>query len=86
MTFLFAGTTSSKQYDISLMMCLIRNLVSVKPPINGFDDLPLTTETSMESDLARIKYYRNKVAHADSDKIATIDFKIIWHDLVDVSI
>ncbi|CAC5386133.1 unnamed protein product [Mytilus coruscus] len=77
-----SGTTSSKVYDISLMVCLIRNLVSVSPPINGFDTLPLTTETSMEADLARIKYYRNEVAHADSDKIATIDFKVKWQDLV----
>ncbi|XP_052072554.1 uncharacterized protein LOC127710651 isoform X2 [Mytilus californianus] len=77
-----SGPTSSKVYDISLMVCLIRNLVSVSPPINGFDTLPLITETSMGADLARIKYYRNEVAHADSDKIATIDFQAKWQDLV----
>ncbi|VDI38486.1 Hypothetical predicted protein [Mytilus galloprovincialis] len=77
-----SGTTSSKLYDISMMVCLIRNLVPVSRPINGFDTLPLTTETSMEADLARIKYYRNEVAHADSDKITTIDFQTKWQDLV----
>ena len=40
----------------------------------------------MEADLARIKYYRNEVAHADSDKITTIDFQTKWQDLVDVSL
>ncbi|CAG2234208.1 unnamed protein product [Mytilus edulis] len=81
-----SGTTSSKLYDISIMVCLIRNLVPVSRPINGFDTLPLTTETSMEADLARIKYYRNEVAHADSDKITTIDFQTKWQDLVDAII
>lgn len=83
---MFAGTTSSKEYDISLMMCLIRNFQTVNPPINGFDQLPLSIETSMEADLARIKFYRNRVAHADSDKITTIDYKVIWKDLADVSL
>lgn len=67
------------------MICLTRNFISVKRPVNGFDQLPLPIETYMEADLARIKFYRNEVAHADSDKLANTEFKSKWQDLVDVS-
>lgn len=82
---LFAGTTSSKQYDISLMMCLMRNVGSLSRPTNGFDQLPLPTFISNIDDLARIKFYRNKLAHSDSDKLPTTEFQGIWQDLVGVS-
>ncbi|CAG2184484.1 unnamed protein product [Mytilus edulis] len=35
------GVPDSKTFDVTLMICLIRNLTSVTPPINGFDKLPL---------------------------------------------
>ncbi|CAG2255733.1 BCAS2 [Mytilus edulis] len=73
----------SKTFDVTLMICLIRNLTSVIPPINGFDNLPLPAQTTPGSDLARIKCYRNKLAHYDSNMIDTAYFNTVWRDISD---
>ncbi|CAG2213070.1 unnamed protein product [Mytilus edulis] len=57
------------------------NLTSINPPINGFDSLPLPGEITPGSDLARIKYYRNKLAHHDSNTIDTAYFNTAWRDI-----
>ncbi|XP_063404188.1 uncharacterized protein LOC134687660 [Mytilus trossulus] len=77
------GVPDSKTFDVTLMICLIRNLTSVTPPINGFDYLPLPGETTPGSDLARIKWYRNILAHHDSNTMATGDFNTAWTNVVD---
>ncbi|CAC5399437.1 unnamed protein product [Mytilus coruscus] len=76
--FLVIGVPDSKTFDVTLMICLIRNLTSITQPINGFDSLPLPIEISKGADLARIKWYRNKLAHHDSDKIDTAYFNKAW--------
>lgn len=69
------------------MICLIRNLTkSVNPPINGFDELPLSIETTPGSDLARIKWYRNILAHHESNTIDTAFFNKAWLDVSYVSV
>jgi hypothetical protein len=55
---LFSGEQpSSKDFDITLMICLLRNLI----PIDIMDRLPSATDTSLKADLSRIKFYRNIV-------------------------
>ncbi|XP_063404193.1 uncharacterized protein LOC134687664 [Mytilus trossulus] len=77
------GVPDSKTFDVTLMICLIRNLTSVIPPINGFDKLPLPGETTTGSDLARIKWYRNILAHHDSNTMSTCDFNTAWACVAD---
>ncbi|CAC5357131.1 unnamed protein product [Mytilus coruscus] len=62
---------------------IIKNLTSVNPPINGFDYLPLPGETTPGSDLARIKWYRNILAHHDSNTMPTGDFNTAWRNVAD---
>lgn len=73
-------------FDVTLMVYLIRNFSNINRPTNGFDSLPLPTDTSPESDLARIKWYRNKLSHHDSDKIDSVFFTEAWDDLSYVSL
>ncbi|XP_052085420.1 uncharacterized protein LOC127723035 isoform X2 [Mytilus californianus] len=73
----------SKTFDVTLMICLIRNLTSITEPINGFDTLPIPGETTPGSDLARIKCYRNKLAHHDSNTIDTAYFNATWREISD---
>ncbi|XP_071149327.1 serine/threonine-protein phosphatase 6 regulatory ankyrin repeat subunit B-like [Mytilus edulis] len=75
------GVPDSKTFDVTLMICLIRNLTSINPPINGFDSLPLPGEITPGPDLARIKCYRNKLAHQDSNTIDTTYFNTAWRDI-----
>ncbi|XP_076078903.1 uncharacterized protein LOC143048928 [Mytilus galloprovincialis] len=65
------------------MICLIRNLTSVNSPINGYDSLPLPGEKTPGSDLARIKWYRNILAHRDSNTMSTCDFNTAWTHVAD---
>lgn len=70
------------------MICLLRNLTNIKPPFNGFECLPLPGETTHGSDLARLKWYRNELAHHDSTTMTTIDtvyFNKAWGNITDVS-
>ncbi|CAC5403937.1 unnamed protein product [Mytilus coruscus] len=77
------GVPDSTTFDVTLMICLIRNLTSVAQPINGFNSLPPSVETTPGADLARIKWYRNILAHHDSNKMATADFNTAWSIISD---
>ncbi|CAG2207088.1 unnamed protein product [Mytilus edulis] len=79
------GVPDSKTFDVTLMICLIRNLTSVIPPINGFDKLPPPVETTPGSDLARIKWYRNILAHHDSNIMQTGDFNTAWTNIANIA-
>ncbi|CAC5386689.1 unnamed protein product [Mytilus coruscus] len=77
------GVPDSKTFDVTLMICLIRNLTSIISPINGFDNLPLPGETTPGSDLARIKWYRNILAHHESNTMAITEFNTAWTNIPD---
>lgn len=68
------------------MICLIRNISSIKEPINGFDHLPPTTEKTAAANIVRIKHFRNTLAHSDNHKINQDDFINFWTQLSEVSI
>ena len=76
---LFSGKPSSKDFDVTLMICLLRNLI----PIDIMDNrLPPERDTSVRDDLSRIKYYRNIIVHCDS--VADTDFESYWKDVTQV--
>lgn len=52
----------------------------------GFDRLPEAIEITPGSDLARIKYYRNYLAHLDDAKIDNKFCKTAWDDIREVCI
>ena len=81
-TVLFSGEQpSSKDFDITLMICLLRNLI----PINIMDNrLPSATDTSLGADLSRIKYYRNFIVHCNDALVADTDFESYWNDVTPV--
>lgn len=86
-TTLFTGSVvTSSEFDLTLMIALIRNLPSsVIPPRNGYDILPAPTEISDGDDLARIKFYRNMFAHPQKGEVDTVDFNSYWLDISAVS-
>jgi hypothetical protein len=79
---LFLGEPSSKDFDITLMICLLRNLI---PHIAIMDRLPSATDTSLGADLSRIKYYRNIIVHQCDDALVNdTDFESYWKDVTPV--
>ena len=82
---LFTGSplVSSADLDVTLMVCLIRNLPPfVSPPASGFDALSLSNDLSHGAHIARIKYYKNFiVSHSKDGKLSDTDCNRIWIDL-----
>jgi hypothetical protein len=80
----FPGTTTnSDQYDVTLLICLLRNIAEppIIKPVTGFDKLPQSHDTSEGADLARMKYYRNDIAHSADAGTSNDDFNNAWDNL-----
>ena len=77
-------SVSSKDFDITLLMTLLRNICGLAPPMTGWDVLPAATDTSCEADIARVKYFRNVVyAHAEHASVDDSEFQRHWKDIRD---
>ena len=52
------------------------------PPATGWDNLPPATDTSVEANIARVKYYRNHVyGHASQASVDDLEFNSYWQDI-----
>ena len=72
----------STDFDISLLCKLLRAICSLTPPATGWDILPNSTDHSLQADLARIKFYRNKIyGHNHSMEITNADFEKLWMEI-----
>ena len=76
-------SVSSASFDITLLMVLLRNICHLTPPrISGWDKLPSAADTSIEADIARVKFYRNTVyGHASQASVDDATFNILWQDI-----
>ena len=70
----------STDFDISLLCKLLRAICSLTPPATGWDILPNSTEHSLEADLVRIKFYRNK-NYGPSHSMENADFENLWMEI-----
>ena len=72
----------STDFDITLMFRLFRTICNSTKPITGWDNLPNSTDHSLEADLARIKYYRNSVyGHNSKMEIMDSEFCNLWKEI-----
>ena len=72
----------STDFDISLLCKLLRAICSLTPPATGWDILPNSTDHSLEADLVRIKFYRNKIyGHNHSMEMTNADFEKLWMEI-----
>ena len=78
------SSVSSKSFDITLLMILLRNICGLVPPATGWNDLPAATDLTPEADIVRIKCYRNTVyGHASEASIDDATFNQYWRDIQD---
>ena len=78
------SSVTSENFDITLLMVLLRNICGLTPPATGWDNLPSPTDLSCEADIARIKFYRNTVyAHAIQASIDDATFEDHWKNIRD---
>lgn len=76
----------SVNFDVTLMITLLRNLKNLSEPQKGYDHLPSPTEITPVSNLARIKFYRNHFAHLENSTIDEQFFNSAWEDTSKVCI
>ena len=75
---------SSASFDIPLLIVLLRTICNLSSPPAGWDTLPLTADTSRESDIARIKYFMNAVSkHAAEGSFSDAVFNSYWQQICD---
>ncbi len=78
------NSVSSRDFDITLLMVLLRNICGLASPATGWDTLPVVTDVSREADIARVKYFRNTVyAHAEHASVDDATFSSYWQDIRD---
>ncbi|KAL9984430.1 hypothetical protein ACROYT_G006719 [Oculina patagonica] len=78
------NSVSSRDFDITLLMVLLRNICGLPSPATGWDTFPALTDVSREADIARVKYFRNTVyAHAEHASVDDATFNTYWQDIRD---
>ena len=78
------SSVASTDFDITLLMILLRNICGLAPPATGWNALPAATDFSREADIARVKYFRNTVyAHAEHASVDDATFDTHWKEIRD---
>ena len=78
------STASSAEFDITLLMVLLRNVCGLSPPVStgNWDELPPDADHSTEANIVRIKYFRNDVyAHASKASVDDATFNQLWKNI-----
>ena len=79
------SSVSSTNFDVTLLMVLLRNICGLVPPPTGWDNLPAATDLTPEADIVRIKYYRNIIyGHASEASVDDATFSQYWKDIQNV--
>ncbi|VDI69066.1 Hypothetical predicted protein [Mytilus galloprovincialis] len=77
-----ASNVISDNFDTTLIVCLIRNMIPRESaPVTGWDNLPHPGDSSKGADIARVKWYRNKLVHSKDGILAPSDVIQYWGDL-----
>ncbi|XP_022798299.1 uncharacterized protein LOC111336455, partial [Stylophora pistillata] len=78
------SSVSSRDFDTSLLLLLLRNIWGLTLPASGQDDLPLVTDTTPTADITRIKILRDRVySHAADASIDDVTFSSYWYEIKD---
>ena len=79
---LISPTVSSKDFDISLLVTLLRNICGLSAPLTGWNSPPSSTDTTKVADIVRVRIHRNEVfAHANRASVDDATFNTYWVDI-----
>ena len=72
----------SKEFDITLLFLLLTNMCGLTPPSSGWHAMPPISDTSFEANLARMKFFRNKLyGHVSTTGVEMSVFLSLWRDI-----
>ena len=76
------GSPDSKNFDVTLLTILFRNICGLTEPTAGWNVLPPDSDTSIADNIARIKFYRNEVyGHITTTEIDDDEFEKLWEKI-----
>ena len=76
------ATPDSKKFDITLLFLLLTNICKLSPAPSGWHTKPSASDTSIEANLARIKFFRNEVyGHVSTTGIDKATFSALWQEI-----
>ena len=76
------ATPDSKTFDITLLFLLLTNICGLTPPLSGWHTKPPPSDTSLESNLTRIKFFRNELyGHVTTTGVNTLTFNALWVEI-----
>ena len=72
----------SNTFDISLLFLLLNSICGLSPPPLGWHTKPSASDTSVEANLARIKFFRNDLyGHVSTTGMDTPTFSALWQEI-----
>ena len=72
----------SNSFDITLLFLLLTSICGLPPPLLGWHTKPVPSDTSLQANLARIKFFRNELyGHVSSTSVDTPTFKALWQEI-----
>ncbi|XP_074618963.1 uncharacterized protein LOC141877834 [Acropora palmata] len=75
------GSPNSNSFDITLLFLLLTNICGLKRPYTGWHANPRSRDTSLEANLARVKYFRNVLCHITTTGVNTKTFLRQWKEI-----
>ncbi|XP_015769708.1 PREDICTED: uncharacterized protein LOC107348197 isoform X2 [Acropora digitifera] len=71
----------SNSFDITLLFLLLTNICGLTCPFSGWHAMPPSSDTSLEANLARLKYFRNVLCHITTTGVNTKTFLRQWKEI-----
>ena len=81
MLFPTSGLPDSKEFDITLLHLLIREVCYLPAPLTVWHKMPADDDQSLEANIARIKCFRNELCHSVSTSIPNEEFEDKWNTI-----
>ena len=78
------SNVSSANFDVLLLMVLLRNICELNPPVStgNWDQLPPDSDNSIEANIVRIKCYRDEVySHTSEASVDDPTFNALWQKI-----
>ena len=77
-----SGAPDSKNFDITLLTILLRNICGLSAPTAGWKVMPPAGDTSISANILRIKIFRNEVyGHIASPQFDDAKFETLWQEI-----
>jgi len=73
------SSVSSRNFDFTLLMVLLRNFSGLTPPATGWNSPPPAMDTSTEADIIRVNVFRDEIyGHASKGYVDEHTFYEYW--------